>query len=110
MKPILILLFALVLISPSCKKSSKTTSTTTTTSYMSTGTIKGPSMFMTACGAAYWIVIDTVNARTTFDSVPVGSGIDLSTATFPINVKLNWHYVLPNTCSIIIIDAIEKVE
>lgn len=104
MKPIIVLLLAIALISPSCKKSSKTTS------YMNTGTIKGPSPFMTACGAAYWIEIDSVNARTTFNSLPPGSGIDLSTATFPVNVKLNWHYVMPNTCSIIVIDGIEKVE
>ena len=104
MKHILILVAGIVLISVSCKKSSKTTA------YSNSAVIKGPSLFMTACGGAYWIVIDTLNARTTFNSLPAGSGIDLTTATFPINVKLNWHYQEPNTCAVIVIDAIEKID
>jgi hypothetical protein len=104
MKHILILLAGIVFISASCKKASKTTT------YSNNAVIKGPTLFMTACGGAYWIVIDTVNARTTFNSLPAGSGIDLTKAIFPMNVKLNWHYQEPNTCAVIIIDAIEKTD
>ncbi len=104
MKNLLIFVFAIAFIAPSCKKSSSTTS------YMNTGTIKGPSPFMTSCGGAYWIVIDGVAARTTFNTLPTSSGIDLSTATFPISVKLNWHYVTPNTCAIIVVDDIVKTD
>lgn len=80
-----------------------------TTNYSYTGVIKGQSPFMTQCGGAYWIEINGVNARTTFNSLPAGSGIDLATATYPMNVKLNWHYEVPNTCFIIVIDGVEQV-
>ena len=103
-KAIFPLLAVLSLFIGSCNKSSKTSAT----SYTDAAVIKGPNMFTTTCGGAYWIVIDTANSRTTFDSLPAGCGIDLSTATFPVNVKLNWHYQSPNTCSIIVVDAIAK--
>ena len=109
MKHILIILIAIVIIFPSCKKSSTTNYTTT---YTTTGHIKGPNLSMTICGGSgYWIIFDSdlPTLQTFVDPLPAGSGIDLNTATFPINVKFNWHYKAdPNPCKYIVIDAIEK--
>lgn len=102
-------LLLLILLFPACKKSHKTSST----SYSHRGTIMGPSLFMTACGAKYWIKItDTAAGRTTFDSVPAGCGIDPSAynAADTLNVKLNFHYGIPENCAIIIIDEIERAD
>ena len=104
MKNFAIILIAAAVLVSSCKKSR------TATSFSSTGVIKGSSPFMRSCGGNYWIVIDDTLGGCTFDSLPAGSGIDLSTTTFPINVKLNWHYQTPEACSIVVIDAIEKVD
>ena len=104
MKNLAIILIAAAALVSSCKKSR------TATSFSSTGVIKGSSPFMRSCGGNYWIVIDDTLGGCTFDSLPAGSGIDLSTTTFPINVTLNWHYQTPEACSIVVIDAIEKVD
>ena|ERR1019366_3128678 len=104
MKHLFILLIAIAIIFSSCKKSS------TTTTYKYTATITGPDLTMTPCSGGYWIVIDGITAGTRFLSLPAGSGIDLTTATFPIKVKLNWHHDGdPNPCNDITIDAITKV-
>ena len=109
MKHLLFLFAAIVIVTSSCRKNENSISNKITTNYAYTATIKGPSPFMTACGGLYWIEIDGVPYRTTFDTLPSNSGIDLTTATFPMNVKLNWHYQLPNNCYIILVDDIMKV-
>jgi len=104
MKNLLVLLIAIALVSPACKKSSSAT-------YMNTATIKGPNYTMPACGAAYWITVHGVtDSNAQFNTLPAGSGIDLTTATFPINVKLNWHKEMPDNCNIIIVDAVIKAD
>lgn len=107
MKYLIILLLAVLSTTPSCKKSSKTTT------YMNTATITGPDLTMTVCSGGYWIAIDGISAPARFNTLPAGSGIDLTTATFPIHVKLNWHHqsgVDPGPCNIIIVDAIVKTD
>jgi hypothetical protein len=100
------LFFLLIVIAASfsaCKKSSSI-------NYKNTATITGPDLTMTVCSGGYWIDIDGLSAKYRFRELPVGSGIDLSTATFPIRVKLNWHADgdPPSPCGVIIIDAIAK--
>jgi hypothetical protein len=73
---------------------------------MNTGIIKGPSLLMNDCSAAFMITIHGVDSLATFNTLPAGSGIDLSTATFPINVKLNWHHLAGNQCGVVVIDAV----
>ncbi|MEI8279701.1 MAG: hypothetical protein WCG87_08035 [Bacteroidota bacterium] len=109
MKHLLLMLAAIVIVTSSCRKNENAVNNKISTNYAYTATIKGPSPFMTACSGLYWIVIDGVTYRTTFDTLPANSGIDLSTATFPISVKLNWHFQNPNNCYIIIVDDIMKV-
>ena len=105
MKNLLILLIVIATIFPSCKKSSKTTS------YMNTGEITGPDYGMTYCSGGYFIKVDGVSGPIRFNTLPASSGIDLTTSTFPINVKLNWHYqTTPDPCGIIVVDAIAKVD
>ncbi len=83
-----------------CRKSSSTTT------YMNTATIKGQNLTTTACGGAYWITIHgATDSLAQFNTLPAGSGIDLTTATFPINIKLNWHNIPGNACNVIVIDA-----
>ncbi len=103
MKYFLVFMLCVISISPACKKSSST-------SYMNTATITGPDMGMTVCSGGYFITIDGITAVTRFNTLPSGSGIDFTTATFPINVKLNWHHPAgdPGPCNIIIIDAIAR--
>jgi hypothetical protein len=103
----LLVLIAGGIIFSSCHKTSRSTA------YRDTGTILGQAPFMTACGGAYWIRInDTAAGRTTFDTLPTGCGIDPNFPTFSdsIKVNLNWHYMTPNNCDIIVVDAIERAE
>ena len=103
MKRLFLLLSAIAIIFPACKKSK-------TTTYKYNASITGPDMTMTPCSGGYWIALDGVTANARFLTLPAGSGIDLSTATFPIRVKLNWHVDGdPNACNDITIDAIAKV-
>ncbi len=102
MKKIIFILLSTTVAFVACKKSS--------TTYMNTATIKGPNLTMPACGAAYLITIHGIaDSGAQFNTLPSGSGIDLSTATFPINIRLNWHHNTGNFCdtavNIISIDA-----
>src|SRR4051812_48841662 len=101
MKKLMILLIALAFILPSCKKSN-------TKSYQYNATITGPDYTMTVCSGGYFITVDGVSGPIRFDHLPAGSDVDLSTATFPLRVKLNWHWEgePPSPCGIIFIDAI----
>ena len=100
MKHLLILLAAVLVITPACKKSTRTTTT-----FMNTATIKGQNLTVPACGAAFFITIHGItDSNAQFNTIPASSGIDLSTATFPLNIKLNWHAVAGNQCNVIIID------
>ena len=106
MKNLLILLIAIATIFPSCKKSSKATTT-----YTNTGIIAGPDYGMTMCSGGYFITVTGVTGPIRFNTLPSGSGIDLTTSTFPINVKLNWHYqTTPDPCGIIVVDAIARAD
>jgi len=106
MKKLLLLLLAMMVIAVSCSKSGKST-----LAYANTGTINGQDLGMTICSGGYLITITGVSGPIRFDTLPAGSGIDLATATFPINVKLNWHYAsTPDPCGIIVIDAIARVD
>jgi len=76
-----------------CKKSNSSTT------YMNIAKITGPNLTMTACGELYMITIHGVtDSMGQFDSLPSGSGINLSTATFPVNVKINWHRNTGDLC------------
>ena len=77
---------------------------------MTSATITGQDMTMTPCSGGYFITIDGLSAVSRFYALPAGSNIDLSIATFPINVKLKWHHPAgdPSPCNVIIVDAIVK--
>lgn len=66
---------------------------------------------MTACGAAYRITIhNSFEVGAQFNTLPSGSGIDLSTATFPLEVKINWHHNTGSSCdSLVNIITIDNV-
>jgi hypothetical protein len=100
MKYALAAAFCAIMMFSGCKKD------TSSAVYAYSGTIMGKSAFATTCGGTYWIVIDSLHQRTTFNAVPSGSGVDLSANIFPIRVNLNWHYANPNICDEIVIDQI----
>ena len=61
--------------------------------YSDTGIITGPNMLMCptkCCGGFY---IDINNTRYIFEQLPVNSGINLESSTYPILVDLNWQPV-----------------
>ena len=64
-----------------------------------------------ACGAAYRITIhSSFEVGAQFNTLPSGSGIDLSTATFPLEVKINWHHNTGSSCdSLVNIITIDNV-
>ena len=108
MKYLLLITLSIGCLFSSCKKSSSSTS------YMNAATIKGPNYTVPACGAAYFIVVHGIaDSEAQFDTLPSGSGIDLTTATFPINVRINWHHNNDDACDFMInamtIDAVSKV-
>ncbi len=110
MKRFLIILIAIAFISPSCNKTTSLAGKKTNTVYhKSTAVIHGlsPLTMGAMCYGKYSITINDSTAHSTFDTLPSNSGIDLSAATFPMNVKLNWHNT--SDCGMVIIDAIEKV-
>ena len=105
-----ILGFSLVLagLLTACHKSSRTTT------YMNLATITGPNVMVPECGAAYRITIHGISdSMAEFNTLPTGSGINLVTATFPINVKINWHHnsgtFCDTTVNIITVDEIDTV-
>jgi len=109
MRSIVVTFIIAVLALSSCKKAK------TTDAFMNTATITGPNLTMTACGAAFMIRIHGVTDSTAqFNAMPPGSTVDLSTATFPINVKINWHHNTGNSCdtfsNIITLDAAQVVD
>ncbi len=111
MKRLFFFLIVIVFISQSCSKNNNNNSVSVNPrsaamTFMNTGVIKGPSLFMNDCTAAFLITINGVDSFASFNALPAGSGIDLSTATFPINVKLNWHHLAGNPCGVIVIDAV----
>ena len=58
--------------------------------YQSTGVITGPDLGQCICCGGYFIEI--VDSIYNFDSILVSAGIDLSSETFPVAVKLYWTY------------------
>ena len=110
MKHLFTILIAAAIALPSCKKTSSASST-----FMNTATIKGPNLTMPPCGAAFLITIHgAADTGAQFNAVPAGSSINLSTAAFPINVKINWHHntgsICDTTMNIITIDAVQLAE
>lgn len=74
--------------------------------YESTATITGRDMALCACCGDWKIVIDNmvypININLPFiyqfKFLPANSNINLETATFPLNVKINWS-IDNNTCN-----------
>jgi len=97
-----LLLGAFLLISLfGCKKQN-------TNDFQSTGIITGADYKMCACCGGWYIQID--NITYTFDTLPVGSTIDLQNATFPITVKLEWKLSTKPTCEEKKIDILKIVK
>lgn len=95
MKPILILSTLLLVGVCACRKEAKKT----TSVFMNEATITGPNMTAQMCGAAYLIRLHGIaDSIAEFDSVAATSALSLSTAAFPVNIKLNWHHNASNTC------------
>jgi hypothetical protein len=74
-----ILFFAIILIAASCKKDK---------SDMNEAAIIGADMTMCACCGGYFIDIN--NTRYRFNPDSVTSSLNLNTATFPLDVDLEW--------------------
>ena len=103
------LLLVIAMAFYSCRKDAahKTTSV-----FMNTATIRGPNLTVPACGAAFFITIHGIaDSFAQFDSVPGSSSVDLATASFPINIKMNWHHGAGSECDTIanisVIDSME---
>jgi hypothetical protein len=64
--------------------------------YKSTGTITGYDLRMCVCCGGWIIIID--DGQYLIDSIPDNSDIDLTKATFPLKVKLDWQ-LITNGCS-----------
>ena len=108
MKYIVTLILLLCTTLPACRKASRSTST-----YMNTATITGPNLTMPVCGATYLITIHGItDSFAQFNSSPAGSGIDLSSALFPLSVSINWHHNTGSQCdtiaNIVTIDALSR--
>lgn len=58
--------------------------------YQSTAVITGPDLGQCICCGGYFIAIK--DSTYNFDSLPIDSDIDLSSAIFPLSVKLDWLY------------------
>jgi hypothetical protein len=77
--------------------------------YKSVGTVTGFDGTMCACCGGW--IINIESARYLIDSMPKDSGLDLSTETFPVTVKLDWQLV-NNGCSFfgrITVQRIKKI-
>jgi len=95
-----------------CAACHKENSNKTTSAFMNEATIKGPNLTMPPCGGQYMIVIHGItDSSAQFDSLPHGSSIALDTATFPLNIRLNWHHSTGTECdtlsNIITIDSMQ---
>ena len=62
--------------------------------FQSSGLITGPDIRECICCGGYFIEIE--DSTYNFDSLPESSGIDLSSETFPVAVKLDWD--MDRTC------------
>ncbi len=93
-----LIVFSLFLFSTmACRKSAPRLA------YMNTATITGQNLSMMVCGAAYKITIHgTGDVGAQFNTLPSGSGIDLSTASFPLEVKINWHHNTGSSCDTLV--------
>jgi hypothetical protein len=99
--PILLIIVAVIFYS--CKKSKVT--------YSSTAYINGPDFTVgPECHGLYFISLQNPTAYYTFDTLPLYSGIDLTTitATNPVHIKLNWHYA--DGCNKIVIDDVARIK
>lgn len=101
-----IIFLATIFIISSCSKNeNKVIEQEKVTTYESTATIIGQDMALCACCGDWQIIIDNMvyPANTLlpfvhqFKFLPGNSTINLSTATFPLNVKINWS-IDNNTC------------
>lgn len=90
--------FILMLFLFSCEKE--------VSDYQSTALITGPDLAFCACCGGYFIELNDSTYH--FDSLPSASDIDLSTATFPIEVKLDW--VFERKCGDFQYILIERIE
>ena len=75
--------------------------------YRSTGVIVGQDLRMCPCCGGWMITID--NSNYDFDNLPVDSGIDLESESFPITVKLDWKLITGGCPDRIIIQRIKKI-
>ena len=86
---LLIVVFFILIGFMGCKKP-------TTSDFQSNGIITGVDTKMCACCGGWYIQIDNVTYE--FETLPVGSNIDLQNATFPIMVKLDWQLSTKSAC------------
>ena len=73
-------LLTFIVLTISCSKDKAT--------FQSNGTITGPDYRECTCCGGWFI--DISDTTYNFDNLPASSNIDLSIATFPIPVKLDW--------------------
>lgn len=104
-----IIFFASILLLSSCSKNENNViekPQQIVTIYESTATIIGRDMALCACCGDWKIIIDNIVYPANivlpfvhqFKFLPANAAIDLATATFPLNVKINWS-VDNNTCN-----------
>ena len=102
----IISLLLLTCLIVSCTKSDKVVAAKPAIVYENTATIIGQDMALCACCGDWKIIIDNMVYPANvplpfvhqFKFLPASSNIDLSTATFPLLVKINWS-VDNNTCN-----------
>ena len=106
---IILQLTILLFIFSSCSKNEEKTiekPMEKVTVYESTATIIGPDLGMCVCCGGWKIIIDNIVYPANvllpfvhqFKFLPANSNINLETATFPLNVKINWS-IDNNTCN-----------
>lgn len=80
----------------------------TTPEFESTALITGEDFALCPCCGGWFITISGEQTTYRFDQLPPNSNINLSTATFPLAVKMNWS-LLVSQCSNMPRIAIESV-